>query len=123
MVVLDYKSLNMKYIYLNRNEDRVVAISKNPLESHSYLECYAVQDDFDLSKTIIAEGGKSVSIPNSISATEFLTRYSADYVQKRVNEYPSIEDQLDKIFHEGIESWKNSIQEIKDKYPKPNQGN
>ena len=120
---MDNRSLIMKYIYLNRSENRIVVVSKNPLESHSYLECYAVQDDFDLSKTIIAEDGKSVSIPNSISATEFLTRYSADYVQKRVNEYPSIEDQLDKIFHEGIESWKNSIQEIKDKYPKPNQGN
>ena len=37
---------------------------------------------------------------------------------KRVNEYPPIEEQLDKIFHEGIDAWKEEIQAIKDKYPK-----
>ena len=33
--------------------------------------------------------------------------------------YPSIEDQLDKIYHEGVDSWKAEIQAIKEKYPKP----
>lgn len=43
---------------------------------------------------------------------------SLTYANKRVTEYPSIEDQLDKIYHEGIDSWKADIQAIKDKYPK-----
>ena len=35
-------------------------------------------------------------------------------------EYPSIENQLDYIFHNGIEKWKTDIvQPVKDKYPKP----
>ena len=38
--------------------------------------------------------------------------------QKRKEEYPSIVDQLDKIFHSGIDAWKSDIQAIKDKYPK-----
>ena len=42
-----------------------------------------------------------------------------DYARKRVKEYPSIEDQLDKIYHSGIDAWKADIKAIKDKYPKP----
>ena len=41
------------------------------------------------------------------------------YKYKRKEEYPSIEDQLDKIFHEGIDAWKADIQAIKDAHPKP----
>ena len=41
-----------------------------------------------------------------------------DYQRKRAAEYPSIADQLDKIFHDGIDEWKETIQAVKDKYPK-----
>ena len=41
-----------------------------------------------------------------------------EYQRKRVKEYPSIADQLDKIFHDGIDGWKETIQAVKDKYPK-----
>ena len=41
------------------------------------------------------------------------------YQSKRVAEYPKIEDQLDKIYHSGIDAWKADIKAIKDKYPKP----
>lgn len=40
------------------------------------------------------------------------------YKEKRAAEYPPITEQLDKIFHDGIEEWKKEIQAIKDKYPK-----
>jgi hypothetical protein len=40
------------------------------------------------------------------------------YAQKRAIEYPPIVDQLDLIFHGGIDTWKAAIQAIKDKYPK-----
>ncbi len=40
------------------------------------------------------------------------------YAFQRANEYPSIEEQLDTIFHEGLDVWKEQIQAIKDKYPK-----
>ena len=42
-----------------------------------------------------------------------------EYKAQRAAEYPSIADQLDKIFHDGIEEWKETIQAVKDKYPKP----
>lgn len=41
-----------------------------------------------------------------------------DYIEKRANEYPAIIDQLDDIYHNGIDGWKATIKTIKDKYPK-----
>jgi hypothetical protein len=40
------------------------------------------------------------------------------YQRDRASEYPSWQDQLDDIFHNGLESWKTGIQAVKDKYPK-----
>ena len=44
------------------------------------------------------------------------------YTDARRAEYPSIEDQLDKIYHSGINAWKADIKKIKDKYPKTQVG-
>lgn len=41
------------------------------------------------------------------------------YARNRKAEYPSIEEQLDKIYNDGIDAWKADIKTIKDKYPKP----
>ena len=43
---------------------------------------------------------------------------SLTYADKRKAEYPTIADQLDDIFHNGIDGWKATIQVTKDKYPK-----
>ena len=40
----------------------------------------------------------------------------------RQTEYPPIEEQLDKIYHSGIDAWKADIKAIKDKYPKSQVG-
>ena len=40
------------------------------------------------------------------------------YAELRKEEYPSIEDQLDKIYHSTLTAWKAEIKAIKDKYPK-----
>jgi hypothetical protein len=41
------------------------------------------------------------------------------WIKDRALAYPSIPDQLDDIFHNGLDAWKATIQETKDKYPKP----
>jgi hypothetical protein len=48
------------------------------------------------------------------------TEYDAqDYARKRQAEYPAIADQLDKIYHDGIDSWKEEmILPVKNKFPK-----
>ena len=43
---------------------------------------------------------------------------SNEYQRNRAAEYPSIADQLDDIYHNGIDAWKATIKTIKDKYPK-----
>ncbi len=40
------------------------------------------------------------------------------YSAARAADYPSIEEQLDMIFHEGVEAWKARIQATKDRFPK-----
>ena len=40
------------------------------------------------------------------------------YAELRAAEYPSYADQFDQIYHEGVDAWKASIQQIKDRYPK-----
>jgi hypothetical protein len=43
---------------------------------------------------------------------------SMEYIPKRQAEYPSMADQLDDIYHNGIDAWKATIKAVKDKYPK-----
>ena len=40
------------------------------------------------------------------------------YAELRAKEYPSIPDQFDLIYWEGLEGWKAEIKKTKDKYPK-----
>jgi len=40
------------------------------------------------------------------------------YKSKRRAEYPSIKDQLDDIYHNGIDGWKTTIKAVKDKHSK-----
>ena len=52
-----------------------------------------------------------------------IARLDAEYVaneyqRDRASEYPTWQDQLDDIFHNGIDGWKATIQVTKDKYPK-----
>ena len=43
-----------------------------------------------------------------------------EYARKREAEYPPWNEQLDKIFHDGVAKWKSEmVQPVKDKYPKP----
>ena len=52
--------------------------------------------------------------------TTLNAEYAAlEYSRNRAAEYPSIEDQLDTIYHSGVAGWKTQIKAIKDKYPKP----
>tara|TARA_R100000365_G_C2673649_1_gene21859 strand:- start:52 stop:345 length:294 start_codon:yes stop_codon:yes gene_type:complete len=51
--------------------------------------------------------------------TELQADYDAkQYQRDRAAEYPSWQDQLDDIYHNGIDAWKATIKVTKDKYPK-----
>ena len=40
------------------------------------------------------------------------------YKGLRQAEYPSIADQLDTLYHSGLDAWKAQIKTVKDKFPK-----
>ena len=67
--------------------------------------------------------GKSISLEQSKIDTARTTldaeAAAIAYQGQRKAEYPSIEDQLDDIYHNGVAGWKTKIKAIKDKYPKP----
>ena len=44
---------------------------------------------------------------------------NTQYQRDRASAYPSIQDQLDTLYHQGYDGWKEMIDEVKNKYPKP----
>ena len=58
--------------------------------------------------------------PTDAEINAEVTRLQAieDYQAPRRAGYPSIADQLDEIYHNGIDAWKATIKTTKDKYPK-----
>ena len=85
----------------------------------AYPDVTAIYDDtgaFD-------KDGKSVTLEQSkidTARSELNTAYAAvKYQRDRADEYPSVVDQLDDIYHNGIDAWKATIKTTKDKYPKP----
>ena len=56
---------------------------------------------------------------DELNAAYTAWKTAEEYKIKRAAEYPSIEDQLDDIYHNGIDGWKATIKVTKDKYPKP----
>ena len=61
--------------------------------------------------------------PTNITNQQILDKQSElqaleDVYDNRRNEYGSIVSQLDEIYHNGIDAWKDRISAIKTKYPK-----
>jgi len=57
--------------------------------------------------------------PTSITKDQIKAKIDEiTYQINRAKEYPSIVDQLDDIYHNGIDGWKATIKVTKDKYPK-----
>ena len=55
---------------------------------------------------------------NSYETAGNTTEALQTVLNNRANNYPSIVDQLDDIYHNGIDAWKATIKTTKDKYPK-----
>ena len=70
---------------------------------------------FDVSgNKIITEQSKIDAARVELDADYAKVKYKDD----RAAEYPSVVDQLDDIYHNGIDAWKATIKATKDKYPK-----
>ena len=76
-------------------------------------------------KTILKWKTPDVSQPSQENIDAKIVKLKAEwgvqkYARDRQAEYPTMADQLDYIFHNGVDKWKEDIvQPVKDKYPKP----
>jgi hypothetical protein len=52
-----------------------------------------------------------------LAAAEALVAANA-YAEQRAAAYPSIADQLDTIYHQGLDAWKATILAVKEEFPK-----
>ena len=66
-------------------------------------------------KSVTLDAVKVEAARKTLNDALAATKYQRD----RAAEYPTWQDQLDKIYHSGIDAWKADIKAIKDKYPKP----
>ena len=100
--------MTVKYKIYGDNQTRILKGNTsfpNSLENRHYREF--VEDLYKEGLGIV-EGADYVGVTT--------------YTEARAAEYPPIEDQLDKIYHYGIDAWKADIKAIKDKYPKTQVG-
>ena len=86
---------NCQYVIVDNSYDSIIWNSDNGMELPSYeeitLEINRLQEDYS----------------------------SKQYQRDRKLAYPSIEDQLDLLYHQGYDGWKAEILEVKNQYPKP----
>ena len=65
----------------------------------------------------VAVKGELAPVPDT---TEFDADIAANaYKDLRKDAYPTIVDQLDDIYHNGVDAWKTTIKAVKDANPKP----
>jgi len=80
----------------------------------------ATVTDNDYDKIIWTTGTTPISKSDlQTKVAELQTAYdNKKYQRDRAAEYPSVVDQLDDLYHNGIDGWKATIKTTKDKYPK-----
>ena len=81
----------------------------------AYPDVVTISDD----KGAYDKDGNSVTLEQSKIDAARVELDKLKYQTQRKAEYPAIEDQLDNIYHNGIDGWKTTIKAVKDKYPKP----
>lgn len=86
-----------------------------------FSNCTFTMSDPDDYSTIVWAENNPNPLPDEDYLREWIVMATNNYSENRQKEYPSIEEQLDKIFHEGIDAWKADIQAVKDKFPKAEQ--
>ena len=82
-----------------------------------------LQNNSDGNADFIASWNYDISQPNDEQLASYENAGNLEealqvVLDNRRNDYPSIADQLDDIYHNGIDGWKATIKTTKDKYPK-----
>lgn len=98
----------------------MISYSQAILSLEPQAEFSIVEDDYETLQWF----KEDVEKPSEDAILEEISRLeeenkSTEYRQERGMAYPSIQDQLDILYHEGYDGWKATIKEVKDRYPKP----
>jgi hypothetical protein len=94
-------------------------LKKEPVNETEFLENFV---------KIVGEDSTGTAIQSTDSSdfgvtwqqinTEMQRLETLGYQKLRQAEYPSIPDQLDTLYHSGLDAWKAQIKTVKDKFPK-----
>ena len=104
MTINSTTDINLALLQLGKNANRY-RLDQNVVP-HKIIEWDSANSD-------------SQPTDDELNAAYTAWKNANEYKQKREAEYPEVVDQLDDIYHNGIEGWKTKIKTIKDKYPKP----
>ena len=88
-------------------------------------DSFIVRGDIAYENIQLADENKTLPTEQEIEVKLAELKYQEEvnvYQEKRKLEYPNWGDQLDKIYHKGVNAWKADIKKIKDKYPKTQVG-
>tara|TARA_B110000858_G_scaffold147763_1_gene167859 strand:+ start:1411 stop:1746 length:336 start_codon:yes stop_codon:yes gene_type:complete len=110
----------MKYLYFKQDGRLHIKSKIADLElAAEFPNPIAVADDY---VSTVADGvAEEEGMPAPVrEKTKSEIEAEITYAERRAEAYPSIEDQLDNIYHHGIDAWKAGIKAIKDANPKEN---
>ena len=100
-------------------EKRKASIGDALREINSDIKYTYLGDEYETLK-ILSDHEKPTKEAIESARVPAQKRIDDTYYQiQRKENYPPIVDQLDKIYHNGIDEWKKVIKAVKDTYPKP----
>tara|TARA_R100000278_G_C5403520_1_gene140457 strand:- start:160 stop:576 length:417 start_codon:yes stop_codon:yes gene_type:complete len=100
---------NIHAIQWNGSSGEIEYKDNTPNKTISDISSYNFEKKFSDEEKVLADAEAKAEVDRKASMT---------YADKRREKYPPIEDQLDDIYHNGIDGWKTTIKAVKDKYPK-----
>jgi hypothetical protein len=92
-----------------------ITLAKTIKEINSSAEFYYSGEDINSIEWL---NGTTPISKNTILAKQSELQALEDVYDNRRKDYGAIVDQLDEIYHDGLDSWKTRIASIKAKYPK-----
>ena len=108
----------MKYLVLDNN-NLILGWGDNPKSEHQASTSDAIPEYDNTTQSIYWENDQIVVKDDDQKIAEKQEKIATQYQRDRASAYPSTADQLDMLYHQGIEGWKAEIKKVKDAHPKP----
>jgi hypothetical protein len=106
--------------YLTIDSDNKILGWNEDAHTEGCIETDSVIPEYTDTQSLYWEGGTVVAKDDSEKISMKAEYDAQEYARNRKTEYPPMADQLDYMFHNGFDKWKEDIvQPVKDKYPKP----